>query len=149
VDIRLNGHRFRRAIEGAIGLECGQVKPGSMQLVVHPHGVGLGVFLLLFAGCFGVARPNRQPFSIGRERKTAYIQRQRLRRGPGLFFRWLWLLLLVGAMVICGGGCSGRWRNCVGQLRFIDCRHGLEVERRSFAAAHIQAKELRLLVSLG
>ena len=48
---------FERTVDGAVGLERGEIEAREVSLVVDPGCVDLGFLLFFLAGSFGIMRP--------------------------------------------------------------------------------------------
>ena len=103
-----------------------------MLLVVDPGGVGLGVFLLLFAGGLGIVCPDCEPLAVGGERIAGDVNGQWLDGGG-----------------FAGAAFRGGRRDGVLLFGVIDGRQNLEIVRNGLAAAQVEAEELCVLATFG
>ena len=76
--IGFHTHRLQIAIDRTIRFKRSQIQAREVILMVHPHGVRLGVLLLLLAGRFRILRPYRQPLAIRRRSISGNVDGDRL-----------------------------------------------------------------------
>ena len=64
VDVGRKIDDVERTVDGAVGLERGEVEACEVVFVVDPGGIDLGFFLFLLAGGFGIVGPEGEVFAV-------------------------------------------------------------------------------------